>query len=173
MKPTLVIGIDPGTNTGLAIWSLLERRLTDVSTHDIFDAQDKIALLRDRYDVFLVLEDAHLMKRKPAGNSAARAQGAGSVKRDCTLWRAWAAKRKIPLYRRAPGVGTKSSAGIVKWPAEQFRELTGWQGTTNEHGRDAAMLVYGTTDVHFEIMRHTAKMQVMAKPKYKPKKQPA
>jgi hypothetical protein len=171
MKPTLVIAIDPGTHTGLAIWSMTEKQLLDVYSTDMFTAQSEIESLATGHDIFLVLEDAHMMKRRPGPNSAARAQGAGSVKRDCALWRSWAAKRKIPLYRRAPGVAP--GASIVKWRAEPFREYTGWQGDTNSHGRDAAMMVYGVTEPHLEIMRHTAKMQAMAKGGYKPKPQTA
>jgi hypothetical protein len=32
---------------------------------------------------------------------------------------------------------------ITKMKAEYFRQLTGYKGKTSEHGRDAAMLVYG------------------------------
>ena len=31
----------------------------------------------------------------------------------------------------------------TKMTAEAFERMTGWKGRTNEHGRDAAMLVYG------------------------------
>ena len=32
---------------------------------------------------------------------------------------------------------------MTKLSAEQFRRITGWTEQTNEHGRDAAMLVFG------------------------------
>ncbi|KZS22227.1 hypothetical protein BMY_0045 [Wohlfahrtiimonas chitiniclastica] len=38
-------------------------------------------------------------------------------------------------------VSPKSNA--KKLDAERFNQLTGWIGQTNNHGRDAAMLVWG------------------------------
>jgi len=32
---------------------------------------------------------------------------------------------------------------MTKLTADQFKRITGWHGRTNEHGRDAAMLVFG------------------------------
>ena len=32
---------------------------------------------------------------------------------------------------------------VNKLTKERFKDLTGWQKQTNEHGRDGAMLVYG------------------------------
>jgi hypothetical protein len=35
----------------------------------------------------------------------------------------------------------------TKIKAEAFKRLTGWQGQTNEHSRDAAMMVFGLKSV--------------------------
>ena len=45
--------------------------------------------------------------------------------------------KKIPFEMVAP------SRNSTKLSAEVFKRLTGWQGRTSEHSRDAAMLVFG------------------------------
>jgi hypothetical protein len=64
-------------------------------------------------------------------------QGAGSIKRDCTIWADYLASLGVPY------VNVKPAAGATKWTAERFAKFTGWHGRTNEHGRDAALLVLG------------------------------
>jgi hypothetical protein len=59
------------------------------------------------------------------------------VKRDCQIWEDYLTDLRIPFEMVAP----KNNA--TKLTAEQFRRITGYEGKTNEHGRDAAMLVYG------------------------------
>lgn len=168
MKTTLVIGIDPGTHTGIGVWDMTDRRLIEVFGRDMEDAQLYIQDMRTRHEVFLVLEDARMMKtgRRPGGE--ARAQGAGAVKAVSTMWESWAQKHGIPMYRRAPGVATKKSRGITKWNDDEFRAYTGWQQRTNNHGRDAAMMVFATTETHLAWMRKMAEAQL--KPKVKPRR---
>ena len=82
------------------------------------------------------LEDAR--KRKWFGDSGReRLQGAGSVKRDCVIWEEFLNDRKIPYMLIAP----KNNS--TKLSAESFKKITGYSGRTNEHTRDAAMLVFG------------------------------
>lgn len=48
----------------------------------------------------------------------------------------------------------------TKSTAEQFKKMTGYPETTNEHGRDAAMLVFGKTAIsiyHFATMMQKVK----------------
>ena len=79
-----VIGIDPGKNTGIAIKDLEGDRLIFMSTMMIHQAFD---LIKDDLDEsYILVEDAHLWNDKSAKNYHARAQGAGSIKRDCTIW---------------------------------------------------------------------------------------
>ena len=40
-------------------------------------------------------------------------------------------------------VNPKHQKGATKKTADEFKQLTGWQGRANEHGRDAAMLIFG------------------------------
>ena len=67
----------------------------------------------------------------------ARIQGAGSVKRDAKIWEDWCKENGYEVVFVKPmGKGLKKSA-------DEFKRITGWQGRTNEHARDAAMIVYG------------------------------
>ena len=87
-------------------------------------------------EVVVFFEDAR--KRSWFGHaSRERLQGAGSVKRDCAIWETFCAELGVECRKIAPKHNT------TKLTAAQFRVLTGWQGRTSEHGRDAAMLVFG------------------------------
>ena len=71
-------------------------------------------------------------------NAKAKQQGAGSVKRDCTIWADFLGGHGIPFKTVSP---LKKGAKV---DAATFIKLSGgWQGRTNEHGRDAALLVLG------------------------------
>ncbi len=64
-------------------------------------------------------------------------QGAGSVKRDCKIWEDFLTDLDIPFEMVAP------RKGMTKYSAAAFKKLTGYEGKTSEHARDAAMLVFG------------------------------
>jgi hypothetical protein len=84
----------------------------------------------------IILEDARL--RTWFGEKGREAlQGAGSIKRDCSIWCEFAELHGIALK------SVKPAKGATKWDAETFKRVTGWKERTNEHARDAAMLVYG------------------------------
>jgi hypothetical protein len=64
-------------------------------------------------------------------------QGAGSIKRDCQRWEEFLTYHNIPFEKVAP------RNNRTKMTANEFKMLTGWQGKTNEHGRDSAALIIG------------------------------
>lgn len=137
------IGIDPGVHTGLAVWDATGKRFIGVECHPIHKA---MTLVRDLHAQGMVqrvyFEDARL--RTWYGNNNARKdraklQGAGSVKRDSQIWEDFLRDLGIGFIPVPP----KNNA--TKLRAEPFRKLTGWDASTNEHGRDAAMLVFGRT----------------------------
>lgn len=87
-------------------------------------------------DIFVRFEDAR--KRKWFGAKGVEAlQGAGSVKRDATVWQDFLQDLCIPYEAVAP------KNNKTKITADYFRKVTGWEGRTSEHARDAAMLVFG------------------------------
>jgi hypothetical protein len=132
----LFIGIDPGTRTGFAVYCRLEKKLIDVQTVDIVIAMDRVLAWSKNRRVVVVLEDARRRGAVP-GQAAARAQGAGSVKRDSAIWETFCAVHKIPMVATAP------VKGMTKIDQAKFSQCTGWTQKTSNHARDAAMLVYG------------------------------
>jgi len=134
------LGIDPGVTTGFAAWCDETHKLLDVCSLNIIEAMTR-AQIMNRAGVLhsVVMEDARL--RTWFGHKGREAlQGAGSIKRDCSIWLEWACFYNVALR------SVKPAAGATKWDAERFRRVTGWQGRTNEHARDAALLVYQATN---------------------------
>lgn len=133
----ILIGIDPGVNTGFAVWCATERRLMSVDSMTIDSAMDEVRRIHREGNLHSVtFEDARL--RTWYGSKGKEAlQGAGSIKRDCGIWSDFLGRLGV-AYR-----SVKPAAGATKWTAERFASVTGWVGRTNEHGRDAALLVYG------------------------------
>lgn len=134
------VGIDTGCNTGVAVWDKENKKLQSVETMPIHKALEMVnGLLEWNYlepDTFIRIEDAR--KRKWFGaRSDHKVQGAGSIKRDAKIWEDFLNDLKVDFEMVAP------KNNKTKMNAESFKKITGWQGKTNEHGRDAAMLVYG------------------------------
>lgn len=137
----LRIGIDPGVHTGYAVWNRQLRTLVMVCEFKLHVAMrevegaHKAGLLHG-----VVFEDAR--QRTWFGQRAShevereRLQGVGSVKRDCSIWEEFLTDLGVKFEMRKP------IAGTTKWAAPYFRRVTGWTEQTNQHGRDAAVLVF-------------------------------
>ena len=138
MPASLIVGLDPGVKTGFAVWSRSERRLTTVETLGITQAMTLIRAMADAGSLHSVrFEDARLRKWFGARGREAL-QGAGSIKRDCSIWQEF-----LQGLVGVPFLPVSPQAKGAKLDAAAFQRLTGWQGRTSEHGRDAAMLVWG------------------------------
>lgn len=134
----LYIGIDPGKNTGFAVWDSSQKKLIEVATYPIHIALGVVEAYQVRTDnnICVVFEDAR-QRKFYTGNVSAKAQGAGSIKRDCTIWEDFCTDKGIS-FRAVPPM-----KGATKWSEEYFRKITGWQGRTSNHARDAVVLVLG------------------------------
>jgi hypothetical protein len=131
-----LIGIDCGVHTGVAIWDRKNRRFEQIQSMPLHQALEKVSVWARIPGVHVRVEDAR--KRKWFGKSGReQLQGAGSVKRDAKIWEEFLTDNNISFEMVAP----KNNATKLKAPA--FRQLTGWTQKTNEHARDAAMLVFG------------------------------
>lgn len=132
-----IIGIDPGVNTGIAVWNNSKKQLTDVGSVMIHEAMEMVIGYNTGCFKGLVrFEDA--MQRKWFGKAGReQLQGAGSIKRDCRIWNDFLRYHHIP-FEAVPPKNNKT-----KLSSANFNKITGWTGRTNEHGRDAAMLVVG------------------------------
>ena len=137
------IGLDPGKNTGIAVWNTETQSFETVDTvliHEaLFAIWDRWAHYDD--DVRVYFEDArkrqYLPRERNASEYRGKLMGAGSVKRDSVIWQDALTDWGIPFTMVPP------RAGATKWTADTFRRITGYTGRTSNHARDAALLVYG------------------------------
>ena len=136
----IYIGIDPGTHTGVAVWDTIEGQFLSIETLPIHRALEKVKRFyndnKELFDICVFFEDAR--QRKWYGKeSNAKLQGAGSVKRDCSIWEDFCRDYQIPFVAVPP------MKGGTKVNESYFKTISGWKGRTSNHARDAAMLVIG------------------------------
>lgn len=135
----IIIGIDTGVHTGFAVWDSKTKCLLRVETLTITQAMNRVRELCNANgidNVVLFIEDAR--QRNWFGNAGReKLQGAGSVKRDCSIWETFCQEQGIKYRMVAP------KNNRTKLSAVQFKIITGWQGRTTEHSRDAAIMVFG------------------------------
>ena len=138
----IYIGIDTGVHTGIAVWNSERKEFVMVDTMKIHEAMNLVYDYADSDSPLHVrFEDARQRKWIPMSKNMTaelgRAQGAGYVKAHCQIWEDFLTDYRIPFEAIAP------RRNVTKLSAEQFGRITGYKGRTNEHSRDAAMLVYG------------------------------
>lgn len=139
----ILIGIDTGRDTGLAVWDSHRREFRAVATLPIHRALDAVRTWANDNpgEVVVYFEDARRRRWIPDTHDLrremGRRQGAGSVKRDATIWEEALADWGIPFEAVGP------HKGLTKWDAKTFAAVTGWTGRTSNHARDAALLVFG------------------------------
>lgn len=133
---SVLIGIDPGTKTGVAV--LENGKLIRVETMTIFQAIEVVlawerTCLALEKPLLVRVEDARL--RTYFGNTGReKLQGAGSVKRDCAIWQEVLEERSIPHQFVHP-------QNVKATNAKQFEQMTGWAKQTSIHAREAAWLI--------------------------------
>lgn len=142
----ICIGIDPGTHTGVAVWDSREGKFLSLETLPIHRALEKVKEMSHPFwhmdrlyhdDIQVVFEDARQRTWFGKGDTYAKLQGAGSVKRDCSIWEDFCKDYGIPFQAKPP------VKGATKVSAEYFKMISHYTGRTSEHSRDAAMLVIG------------------------------
>lgn len=135
----ILIGIDTGVNTGYAV--AMDHgnggELHEVECLSITKAMQsiqEIKAIHGKDNLKLYIEDAR--KRTWFKGGREKAQGVGSVKRDAQIWEDWCIEQEFNYSMVHP------KANATKTKADLFKKITGWTGRTNEHARDAAMLVF-------------------------------
>ena len=128
----ILIGIDPGKNTGLAV--IKDGKLVRCETMLIHEAMKELEGFGPdyvEYDIHVVVEDARKRSGKPEA-----AQGAGSVKRDSSIWEDFLTDLKISFKMVAPRKnGTRFRDQIFR------ASYPYWKKRTSEHSRIAANLL--------------------------------
>lgn len=160
----LIIGIDPGTYTGVAIWDYEKKEFLSITTLKIHHAMNLISRLQARATEYgetqidlVIFEDA---RKRKGGFKRGAEQGAGSVKRDCSIWEDFLKDSKLPFLKSLPK-NTKMLDGM-------FKKLTNWEGRTSSHARDAAMIVFGINAHQVQIKKATMELRRTSRTKSNP-----
>jgi hypothetical protein len=140
----IAIGIDPGKITGIAVWDAERFAFIEIMSSGIISAMENVKSHSETFsggNIFVIVEDARKRgvfdkadKEEAGYAKGARREGVGSIKRDCSIWEEFLRHHGIPYEMRRP-IATKRDA-------ERFARETGWTQQTNEHSRDAAMIVF-------------------------------
>ena len=136
----VLVGIDCGVKTGVSM--SINGKIELLKTMGIVRAMEFVEFeCRVQVGVKIYIEDARkrtwIPKEKNLKARIGRAKGAGSVSRDAQIWEEFCKLHGFEYELVAP------KNNKTKLDAESFKRLTGWTCQTNEHGRDAAMLIYG------------------------------
>lgn len=141
------IGIDPGVNTGVAVWTKTARMFTRFETLTVDECITYIRKYFRTDEVVLRIENPNLnsptfnksglpedpKKREAAINRIS--QNVGMNKRD--------AERLITTFREDGYYVEEIKPVSRKWTAEEFRRFTGVQKRVSQHVRDAARMCIG------------------------------
>lgn len=146
--PALIVGLDPGAETGFATYDPTARRLESVTSlsfwavHGLFETSFAPTDSSPPGPVVLVvIEDARKLPifGKHDGVRGRRrdrlARNVGRIDRDVDLWLRYLSARGYRVLLVEPQ--------REKWSGERLRQVTRYEGRTNQHGRDAARLVWG------------------------------
>lgn len=142
MKNEIYIGIDPGVKTGIAIWVKQDNPLLNLFTCSHIEGVLLIyELINDflnkkNYDlenIHLIIEDAN-----QKGSWGKSAMSIGKLKQKSMDWIELGEILRVNVVKVDP-----KSRRNTKMKKEYFKQLTGYEGQTSEHARDAAMLVFG------------------------------
>lgn len=128
-----MVGIDPGTNTGLAIREGSEWK--SIQTLSIIEAIEIVVRLHIAHagNVLVKIEDAR-MRTYFGKTGDEKWKGAGSIIRDCRIWEA-------EMERQGVRVEWVHPKNVKATTDAQFKSLTGWKGRTSIHAREAAWLI--------------------------------
>ena len=149
--PGLIVGLDPGEQTGVAAYDPRARRLRFCTSMSFWKAVqwfntalgpiEPIDGLSPGPVVRVVIEDARKLPiygRHGAVRGRRRdklVRNIGRIDRDTQLWVEY-------LERRGYRVLLARPSREQKWDAATFKRITRYQGRTNQHARDAGMLVF-------------------------------
>ena len=131
-----IMGVDPGSNTGIALYQA--GQLAELQTIEPFQLVEVIETVMPARVVF---EDSRLQPHTWSRKLSAAAQlkvarDVGQIDAWCRLIVATCERLGIPAH----GISPKAKG--AKLNTEQFRALTGWEGRSNEHTRDAACVAW-------------------------------
>jgi hypothetical protein len=142
MKSTkpFVIGIDPGVETGVAVWQAEIKRFIALETLDFWRTFTYLSTFpKDSTKVVVenpALNNFSYARHKQTGKDGLKiARNSGGNCREAELL--------IEGLKRDGYDVMEIKPTRRKWTAEQLKRYTGYEGRTNQHVRDAMALVHG------------------------------
>jgi len=132
----IIIGIDPGVNTGVAL--IVNGQIKALRTILPWGIEHELTTTRPARVVF---EDSrlqsHTWSNAPTKAAAAKiARNVGEIDAWCKLIVGICDRLNIPAH----GISPKKKGAKTK--PDEFKTITGWTGPSNEHTRDAAMVAW-------------------------------
>ena len=132
------IGIDVGIVSGFAVFDRGEKRLIQVTSLKLFMLLERIRAWANNNEIRVYIENPNTYRRFKGNEkqNSAKMAGSGAVKQTY--------KHIVELleYDKIPFTPVSVIGTLKKLDAETFAKYTKWEGKTNEHGRDAAMIVF-------------------------------
>jgi len=139
-KHRYIIGIDCGVKNGFAVYDSKERCIIELTTYKMYEVLFKLQSMIGKEDsVHVRIENPNTWidyKHLSVKAVSARKQGAGSVKRSYQVIEEFLIDKGVSF----DAVSLRSC--MKKVNAETFQRVTGIKQRTNEHERDACMLVW-------------------------------
>lgn len=139
IPPVLVIGVDPGRETGWVVYDVLHGEITEAVTISFWEALFEAALMNPEQVLFIVEDPA---RNRPVFDHNARgaarekiAQNVGGNKREASLF--------IEGLRLYGFCVVEVRPSEKKWSSNLFRSITGYDRRVSQHVRDAARLCFG------------------------------
>jgi hypothetical protein len=139
-KHRFAIGIDPGIECGFAIFDRVEKKLIACKSMELWELFESLQQWKDNgIQVYIENPSTWLKFRKTTDKEAAQAlQGAGAVKQSFKHITQYLDHLCI-VY-----VTTKLQGTLKKVGKDKFALYTKWKGNSNQHGRDAALMVFNS-----------------------------
>lgn len=136
----MIVGVDPGRKTGIAVYDETARKLVACKTLDWWDAIDYLMDAGNDYlRIQFIVED-------PSQNKPTFTRGLPDAMRDRVSQNVGANKEMARLMiERLRLAGHKTSAvrpSRSKWNDEAFRSHFTYSGRVSQHARDAARLIH-------------------------------
>ena len=133
---SVIMGLDPGSSTGVAYFS--DGRLQKLDT---IEPVQLLWCIKNAMPARVIFEDSRLESHLWSTNSsrAAALKMARNVG-EIDAWSKLIVAICAELGIAAHGISPKSKG--AKLSAEQFKAMTGWDSRCNQHERDAAMIAW-------------------------------
>jgi hypothetical protein len=142
MSANLVIGIDPGVNTGFAVYDRAVKELTALKKITFWEAYEYFSIHAKGNENQIYRVVVEVPNTKKVWGDPKRKYNVGRNNRESGLLADGIARLGFAVTRQHP-LGKLKPIKNGMTAHERFCRITGWTGSTNEHTRDAGMLCFG------------------------------